>query len=216
MRVGSPARPCGSPARRWTWICSARRYGHSVGRLSKIRRYAQTRVAQFISRRHRRSRAFGWWVPRAADPPDFGLISLYGIVAQPGAGKPWRDSRMPAMNDVASRVRQSRMHRLTGGRWKRTPRKQRSRQWDTLTEPQELQRCRTYRQPVAAPALDPQPMITGSDDRPYRTGFLVEAQIDQDQASPRSSVGHVCRCPRGWTATMTGRRLRPVIVRPYS
>ncbi len=67
------------------------RYGHSAQRLSKIRRYVQTRVAQFISRRHRRSRAFGWWVLRAADPSEFGLISLYGIVVQPRAGKPWRD-----------------------------------------------------------------------------------------------------------------------------
>jgi RNA-directed DNA polymerase len=67
------------------------RYGHSAERLSKIRRYAQTRVVQFISRRHRRSRAFGWQVLLAADPPEFGLISLYGIVVQPRAGKPWRD-----------------------------------------------------------------------------------------------------------------------------
>jgi hypothetical protein len=27
----------------------------------------------------------------AADTPEFGLISLYGIVVQPRAGKPWRD-----------------------------------------------------------------------------------------------------------------------------
>jgi RNA-directed DNA polymerase len=67
------------------------RFGHLAERLSKIRRYVQTRVAQFISRRHRRSRAFGWRVLRAADPPEFGLISRYGIVVQPRAGKPWRD-----------------------------------------------------------------------------------------------------------------------------
>jgi hypothetical protein len=67
------------------------RYGHSAERLSKIRRYVQTRIVQFISRRHRRSRAFGWRVLMTADPPDLGLIRLYGIVVQPRAGKPWRD-----------------------------------------------------------------------------------------------------------------------------
>jgi RNA-directed DNA polymerase len=67
------------------------RYGHSAQRLSKIRRYVQTRIVHFISKRHRRSRAFGWRVLMAADPPEFGLIRLYGIVVQPRAGKPWRD-----------------------------------------------------------------------------------------------------------------------------
>ena len=67
------------------------RYGHSARRLSKIRRYVQVRLVQFISRRHRRSRAFGWWVLGRASPREFGLISLYGIVVQPRAGKPWRD-----------------------------------------------------------------------------------------------------------------------------
>ena len=67
------------------------RYGHSAQRLSKIRRYVQVRLVQFISRRHRRSRAFGWWVLGRASPREFGLISLYGIVVQPRAGKPWRD-----------------------------------------------------------------------------------------------------------------------------
>ena len=38
------------------------RYGHSAQRLSKIRQYARMRLALFISKKHRRSRAFGWWV----------------------------------------------------------------------------------------------------------------------------------------------------------
>ncbi len=67
------------------------RYGHSGQRLSKIRRYAQWRLAHFIRRRHRRSMAFGWWVLTRARPADLGLISLYGIVVAPGAGKPWRE-----------------------------------------------------------------------------------------------------------------------------
>ncbi|PRX61449.1 RNA-directed DNA polymerase [Nonomuraea fuscirosea] len=67
------------------------RYGHSAQRLSKIRRYAQMRLAHFIRRRHRRSMAFGWWVLTRSQPVDLGLISLYGIVVAPRAGKPWRE-----------------------------------------------------------------------------------------------------------------------------
>ncbi|MBO3753090.1 group II intron reverse transcriptase/maturase [Streptosporangiaceae bacterium NEAU-GS5] len=55
------------------------RYGHSAQRLSKIRRYAQWRLAQFMRRRHRRSMAFGWQVLLSSRPIDLGLISLYGI-----------------------------------------------------------------------------------------------------------------------------------------
>ncbi|MDP4510641.1 hypothetical protein [Nonomuraea turcica] len=64
--------------------------GHSARRLSKIRRYAQWRLAQFMRRRHRRSMAFGWQVLLNSRPPDFGLGSLYGITVVPRAGKPWR------------------------------------------------------------------------------------------------------------------------------
>ncbi|MDF5759404.1 group II intron reverse transcriptase/maturase [Spongiactinospora sp. TRM90649] len=67
------------------------RYGHSARCLSKIRRYAQIRLAHFIRRRHRRSMAFGWWVLTRSQPVDLGLIGLYGIVVAPRAGKPWRD-----------------------------------------------------------------------------------------------------------------------------
>ena len=38
------------------------RYGHSAQRLSKIRQYARMRLALFISKKHRRSRGFGWRV----------------------------------------------------------------------------------------------------------------------------------------------------------
>jgi RNA-directed DNA polymerase len=67
------------------------RYGHSAQRLSKIRQYARMRLALFISKKHRRSRAFGWWVLVTCSPAEFGLIGLYGIVVAPRAGKPWRD-----------------------------------------------------------------------------------------------------------------------------
>ena len=67
------------------------RYGHSAQRLSKVRRYAQWRLAHFIRRRHRRSMMFGWRVLICSRPADLGLISLYGITVAPRAGKPWRD-----------------------------------------------------------------------------------------------------------------------------
>jgi RNA-directed DNA polymerase len=67
------------------------KYGHSAQRLSKIRRYAQQRLARFVRKKHRRSKAFGWWVMTSSRPIDLGLISLYGIVVAPRAGKPWRE-----------------------------------------------------------------------------------------------------------------------------
>ena len=67
------------------------RYGHSARRLSMIRRYAWTRLALFISKKHRRSRKFGWRVMLVSSPGDLGLVSLYGITVAPRAGKPWRD-----------------------------------------------------------------------------------------------------------------------------
>jgi len=67
------------------------RYGHSSRHFGKIGRHVQTRLAHFISKRHRRSRGFGWFVLLDAKPPMFGLVRLSGIVVQPRAGKPWRE-----------------------------------------------------------------------------------------------------------------------------
>ena len=67
------------------------RFGHSARRLSAIRQYAWTRLSLFISKKHRRSRHFGWQVVINASPPDLGLISLSGIVVPPRANKPWRE-----------------------------------------------------------------------------------------------------------------------------
>ncbi|MGP3962411.1 group II intron maturase-specific domain-containing protein [Nonomuraea sp. 3N208] len=53
------------------------KYGHSARRHSKIRRYAQQRLARFVSKKHRRSGAFGWWVMTCSRPIDLGLISRY-------------------------------------------------------------------------------------------------------------------------------------------
>jgi RNA-directed DNA polymerase len=67
------------------------KYGHSAERFSKIRSYVRMRVALFIGKRHRRSRHFGWRALYNFTPNQFGLISLYGIVVSPRAGKPWRE-----------------------------------------------------------------------------------------------------------------------------
>jgi RNA-directed DNA polymerase len=67
------------------------RYGHSARRFSKIRQYARMRLAMFIRKKHRRSRGFGWRALVFLSPDELGLISLYGIVVAPRAGKPWRE-----------------------------------------------------------------------------------------------------------------------------
>ena len=67
------------------------RYGHSARRLSKVRQYVWTRIALFISKKHRRSRHFGRQVMLIAAPRDLGLVSLYGITVAPRAGKPRRE-----------------------------------------------------------------------------------------------------------------------------
>ena len=58
------------------------------------------RLALFISKKHRRSRNFGWRVMLVSSPGDLGLVSLNGITVAPRAGKPWRESRIPAVNGV--------------------------------------------------------------------------------------------------------------------
>ena len=41
------------------------------------------RLALFISKKHRRSRNFGWRVMLASSPGELGLISLYGNHRRP-------------------------------------------------------------------------------------------------------------------------------------
>ncbi len=67
------------------------KYGHSAQRLSKIMKSVRMRLARFVSKKHRRSTRFGWYVMINSRPVDLGLISLYGIVVAPRAGKPWRE-----------------------------------------------------------------------------------------------------------------------------
>ncbi len=58
------------------------------------------RLERFISKRHRRSFAFGRWVVAFASPNRFGLITLSGIVVAPRPFRDWRGKRMPPVNGV--------------------------------------------------------------------------------------------------------------------
>src|SRR5712692_3349865 len=66
------------------------RFGNSAARFEKIRNYARMRLALFISKRHRRSRAFGWSVVTYQSPNQLGLITLSGIVVAPRPFRDWR------------------------------------------------------------------------------------------------------------------------------
>lgn len=66
------------------------RYGNSADHFDKISRYARMRLALFISKRHRRSKAFGWYVVAFASPNQLGLIRLDGTVAAPRPFRAWR------------------------------------------------------------------------------------------------------------------------------
>ena len=66
------------------------RFGNSAARFEKIRNYARMRLALFISKRHRRSRAFGWSVVTYQSPDQLGLITLSGIVVDPRPFRDWR------------------------------------------------------------------------------------------------------------------------------
>jgi RNA-directed DNA polymerase len=65
------------------------RYGNSADQFDKINGYARMRLAWFITRRHRRSREFGWYVLRhGRDRP--ALLDLTGTVAAPRPFRDWR------------------------------------------------------------------------------------------------------------------------------
>ena len=66
------------------------RFGNSAARFGKIRSYARMRLALFLSKRHRRSRAFGWPVVTYQSPDQLGLITLSGIVVDPRPFRDWR------------------------------------------------------------------------------------------------------------------------------
>jgi RNA-directed DNA polymerase len=66
------------------------KYGNSTRHFDKVRHYARMRLALFIGKRHRRNRAFGWWVVGVASPNQLGLVSLIGIVVAPRPFRDWR------------------------------------------------------------------------------------------------------------------------------
>jgi group II intron reverse transcriptase/maturase len=67
------------------------KYGNSAERFAAIRDYTRMRMALFVSKRHKRSRGFGWNVVAYASPNHLGLVSLAGIVVAPRPERPWRE-----------------------------------------------------------------------------------------------------------------------------
>ncbi|MFQ5705785.1 MAG: group II intron reverse transcriptase/maturase [Acidobacteriota bacterium] len=66
------------------------RYGNSAVAFDKIHAYAKMRLALFVSKRHDRSRSFGWSMLYGS-PNLLGLLSLNGIVVAPRPNRSWRE-----------------------------------------------------------------------------------------------------------------------------
>ena len=66
------------------------RYGNSTHHFDKIKGYLRMRLALVISKRHKRSRAFGRSVVFFQSPNHLGLVGLDGIVAAPRPFRAWR------------------------------------------------------------------------------------------------------------------------------
>ncbi|MEY9894786.1 group II intron reverse transcriptase/maturase [Catenulispora sp. MAP5-51] len=66
------------------------RYGNSARHFGKIEQYARQRLVDFVRKKHRRSRGYGWSVLAFQSPNQLGLITLVGIVVAPRANRPWR------------------------------------------------------------------------------------------------------------------------------
>jgi len=84
------------------------RFGNSAARFEKIRNYARMRLALFISKRHRRSREFGWSVVTYQSPSQLGLITLSGIVVDPRPFRDWRGKPDARREPRRPRLRQGR------------------------------------------------------------------------------------------------------------
>ena len=65
------------------------RFGNSADQFDKINGYVRMRLAWFITRRHRRSRAFGWYVLNHGRGSPV-LVDLTGTVAAPRPFRDWR------------------------------------------------------------------------------------------------------------------------------
>jgi RNA-directed DNA polymerase len=66
------------------------RFGNSADQFDKINGYVRMRLAWFITRRHRRSRAFGWYVLNHGRGSPV-LVDLTGTVAAPRPFRDWRE-----------------------------------------------------------------------------------------------------------------------------
>jgi group II intron reverse transcriptase/maturase len=66
------------------------RYGNSTQLFEKIVSYARMRMAIVVSKRHKRSRAWGRSVVFFRSANYLGLVSLHGIVAAPRPFRTWR------------------------------------------------------------------------------------------------------------------------------
>ncbi|MGW5341338.1 group II intron reverse transcriptase/maturase [Rhodococcus pyridinivorans] len=65
-------------------------YGNSSARFAKIRGYALMRLAGFIAKRHKRSRAYGRAVVFGASDDQLGLIRFEGTIYAPRPFRDWR------------------------------------------------------------------------------------------------------------------------------
>ena len=65
------------------------RFGNSAWVFDKIRKFALTRLALFIAKRHQRGRVWGF-AQVYRSPVHLGLVSLNGIVVAPRPNRSWR------------------------------------------------------------------------------------------------------------------------------
>src|SRR5450631_456418 len=66
------------------------RYGNSARHFDAISDYAARRVASHVTKRHKRSRGYGWSVLAFQSPDRLGLIDLNGTVVAPRPHRAWR------------------------------------------------------------------------------------------------------------------------------
>ena len=76
------------------------RYGNSARQFDKISTFAVARLALFLAKRHKRSRAWGWRLVAYQAPDRLGLISLTGTVAAPRPIWDGGPGRTPPVKDV--------------------------------------------------------------------------------------------------------------------
>jgi len=66
------------------------RYGNSARPFDCIHAHAVNRLVQFLAKRHKRPRSYGWAVVVHESPNYMGLFNLNGAVVAPRPDRPWR------------------------------------------------------------------------------------------------------------------------------